>query len=166
MIEHGVLNAPPGEPAEGSYPYRIDALRRFARFVFRRFGPMRRRPLVSGLDRYEFRVYVEIGRSEYGTTARWMAWELGMDPSRISRLLARFRAHGFIRETPEEYDNRVKRIEFTDRGRHLYRSLNRLSEQAAQRELNRMGEGDQRRLVAAMETIEALMGNSEPLRRL
>jgi len=166
MIKHGVLNAPPGEPEEGSYAYRIDALRRFTRFVFRRFGPMRKRPLVSGLDRYEFRVYVEIGRSDYGTTARWMAWELGLDPSRVSRLLARFRAHGFIRETPEDFDNRVKRIEFTERGRNLYRSLNRLSEEAAQRELDRMCVADQRRLIAAMETIETLMGNSEPLRRL
>jgi DNA-binding MarR family transcriptional regulator len=156
------LNSPPGEPPGGDYAYRIAAVRRFTRFVFYKFGPLRRKPLVAGFDRYEFRIYVELGRNEWGATASWLAWNLGIDPARVSRLISRFRAHRFIVETPESYDRRIKRITLSERGWQVYRNLQRLANEAVERELARLGASDQQRLVAAMETIEDLMGNPEP----
>ena len=151
----------PGELAGNAARDRIATLRRFHRFILTRLAPLRRNPLQHGLDHWELRVYREIGDTEWGSTAVWMAWRLKMHPSRICRMLSKFRAHRLIEEVTEDHDRRVKRITLTRRGRDLYQSLERTANESAWRELSRLSTARQGQLIEAMDTIEEILGNPE-----
>src|ERR1019366_7357358 len=117
---------------------RTSAVRRFNRFYTRRIGVLHERLADTRFSLAESRLLWEFAHRDT-TTAAELARELNLDPGYLSRLLQRLKAGKLIRAERSSAD-----------ARHLHLSLTATGKRA---------------LVAAMATIEALLGESrrEPL---
>jgi len=140
-----------------------DAVRRFNRFYTRRIGVLEESLLGSGLTLSEGRIVFELGRrGEW--TAGGMAAELGLDPAHVSRLLAALEKHGLISRKRSEADGRQAIVSLTERGRERYQFLDSASTAAIGALLAPLSQPDRNRLLTAMSTIEALLGDAAPPR--
>jgi DNA-binding MarR family transcriptional regulator/GNAT superfamily N-acetyltransferase len=104
----------------------------------------------------EGRVLYEIGRRETATAAELVA-ELGIDPGYLSRLLRGFVTAGLIVSTRSDADRRQSILALTSRGRETFATLDRRSQEEIGVLLARLTNDDQRRLLTAMATIQALL---------
>jgi DNA-binding MarR family transcriptional regulator/GNAT superfamily N-acetyltransferase len=140
---------------------RVDAVRRFNRFYTGRLGLLKKGYLNSALSLAEIRVLYEIAHRD-GATAADLARDLELDTGYLSRMLGSFAKRGLIRRTRSKADGRASHIALTPRGRTTFAPLERRSHRDIAAMLEKLADGDQGRIVAAMATVETLLsGDSE-----
>jgi len=146
----------------------IAAVRQFNRFYTRQIGVLEERLLDTPFSLTESRLLYELA-NRAAPTASELAKDLGLDPGYLSRILRGFESRGLVERTPSEIDGRQTHLELTPEGRSAFLPLDRRSRTAVAAMLETLGEAQQRRLIAAMSTIEAMLGapaRDEPPYRL
>jgi len=146
------------EPANAAPSDRIAAARGFNRFYTRQIGVLRKTFLDSPYSLGEARVLYEIARGNGSTTATDVGRALDLDAGYLSRLLRNFEKRGLIRRTASASDARQSHLTLTQRGRKDFVPLERRSQEDIGAMLGRLSQHDQLRLIAAMDTIETLLG--------
>src|SRR3712207_3956392 len=135
---------------------RIEAVRRFNRFFTRRIGVLREGLLHTPYSLTEARILFEIShRAE--AAASDLSRELGLDPGYLSRILARLEQRGLIDKVRSETDARRRLLSLTPRGQEAFSLLDSRSREEVAEMLCELSEGDQRRLLEAMQTIEGVL---------
>ncbi|MDE2062377.1 MAG: MarR family transcriptional regulator [Bradyrhizobium sp.] len=140
---------------------RISAVRAFNRFYTRQLGLLGQRLLESPFSLSEARVLYELSRRD-SVAAKEIGAELDLDPGYLSRIVQKFADEGLISRKPLPEDRRQQQLKLTAKGRQAFARLDRSSQEEVARTLRRMSEGEQRRLTAAMATVENLLGSPSP----
>ncbi|WP_298102390.1 helix-turn-helix domain-containing GNAT family N-acetyltransferase [Bradyrhizobium sp.] len=140
---------------------RISAVRAFNRFYTRQLGLLGQRLLESPFSLSEARVLYELSRRD-SVAAKEIGAELDLDPGYLSRIVQKFADEGLISRKPLPEDRRQQQLKLTAKGRQAFARLDRSSQEEVARTLRRMSEGEQRRLTAAMATVESLLGSPCP----
>ncbi len=154
-------NRPIRDPAAQS---RIATVRRFNRFYTRQIGVLRKTFLDSPYSLGEARVLYEIA-SGHSLTASDIGRALDLDAGYLSRLLRNFEKRGLLVRAVSTSDARQSYLALTPRGVNAYAPLEQRSQHDTGTMLNRLSSAEQARLIAAMQTIEVLLGgSSEPER--
>jgi DNA-binding MarR family transcriptional regulator/GNAT superfamily N-acetyltransferase len=135
----------------------IAAVRQFNRFYTRQIGVLEERLLDTPFSLTESRVLYELA-NRAARTASELAKDLGLDAGYLSRILRSFESRGFVTRTPSQIDGRQTHLELTPEGRSAFLPLDRRSREAVTAMLATLDEARQRRLIAAMGTIEATLG--------
>ena len=143
----------PAEPAA-----RIAAVRRFNRFYTRQIGVLQEGLLASEFSLTEARLLYELAHRD-GLSAAQLARELGLDPGYLSRILTAFARRGLVSKQPAPDDGRQSLLMLTPDGRAAFAPLDARSRTEVGAMLARLSASEQRRLIAAMATIEALLGD-------
>src|ERR1700682_5721378 len=140
---------------------RIAAVRGFNRFYTRQIGVLRKTFLDSPYSLAEARVLYEIasGRS---STAPQTGRALDLDAGYLSRVLRNFEKHGLIRRKVSARDARQSHLTLTARRHSAYAPLERRSQHDTDAMLGKLVPAEQARLIAAMSTIETLLGGGTP----
>lgn len=135
---------------------RIGGVRQFNRFYTRQIGLLRAGLLGTPFSLTEGRVLYELAQRG-GATAAELATVLEIDPGYLSRLLRGFMATGLVTRERSAADRRQSILALTDRGRETFTSLDQRSQVEIGTLLGRLDEDEQRRLLAAMATIQTLL---------
>ena len=135
---------------------RIEAVRRFNRFFTRRIGVLREGLLHTPYSLAEARILFEIAHRD-DPTASDLSRELGLDPGYLSRILARLEQRGLIDKVRSETDARRRLLSLTPEGEDAFSLLDGRSREEVAEMLGELSEGDQRRLLEAMQTIEGVL---------
>ena len=135
---------------------RIEAVRRFNRFFTRRIGVLREGLLHSPYSLTEARVLFEVAHRDQ-VTASDLWRELGLDPGYLSRILGRLEQGGLIGKARSETDGRRRLLSLTPEGKRAFSLLDDRSCEEVSEMLGELSEGDQRRLLEAMRTIESVL---------
>ena len=135
----------------------VAAIRRFNRFYTQRIGV-----LQEGLNRSPFsltsaRVLYEIAQRSQ-TTASEIGSALALDAGYLSRILSTFTRDGLIHRTTSGDDARKTVLELTAKGQRAFARLNEHTQTDIMSMIGSLHRDDQRRLVAAMTTIESVLG--------
>jgi DNA-binding MarR family transcriptional regulator/N-acetylglutamate synthase-like GNAT family acetyltransferase len=131
-------------------------VRRFNRFFTRRIGVLREGLLHTPYSLTEARILFEIShRAEVAATD--LSRELGLDPGYLSRILARLEQKGLIDKVRSETDARRRLLSLTLQGQEAFSLLDSRSREEVAEMLCELSEGDQRRLLEAMQTIEGVL---------
>jgi DNA-binding MarR family transcriptional regulator/N-acetylglutamate synthase-like GNAT family acetyltransferase len=146
----------PSRPADPVTTDRTAAVRRFNRFYTRRIGVLQEGLLKSPFSLTEARVLYELAQRE-DATASALARELDLDPGYLSRILKGFEEQGLILRNSCSLDARQTLLRLTDLGRAAFLPLDRHSEEEVGALLASLPSSAQRRLIAAMAEIEALL---------
>jgi DNA-binding MarR family transcriptional regulator len=142
---------------------RIAAVRAFNRFYTRRIGVLRKDYLGSPFSLTEARVLYELAHRPRATAAD-LGRDLDLDAGYLSRVLSGFAAAGLIRRLASPADRRQRLLVLTRRGREAFAPLDARSHRETAAMLHRLPPAGQERLVAAMRTIELLLGGDARLR--
>jgi DNA-binding MarR family transcriptional regulator/GNAT superfamily N-acetyltransferase len=137
----------------------VGAVRRFNRAYTRRIGVLRDDFLKSPYSLAEARVLYELAHREKPTAAD-IAAELGLDHGYLSRILRGFNERGLVVKTPSPHDRRQSLLSLTVKGRMAYAPLDQRSQDEVAAMIGKLPEADQNRLVAAMGTIEHVLGET------
>ena len=137
---------------------RVRAVRRFSRFYTRKIGVLREGLLDSPLSLTEGRVLYELAQRD-PMTASDIAGELALDAGYLSRILGGFDKRGLIQKQTSDRDGRQIILALTDRGREMFAAINARSHDEIAAMLARLSGPEQTRLVAALETVERLLGD-------
>ena len=135
---------------------RIATVRRFDRFYTRQIGVLRKTFLGSPYSLGEARVLHEIARG--APTASAIGRALDLDAGYLSRVLRNFERRGLIERQASASDARQSRLKLSPRGKRAYAPLDRRSQRDTGAMLGKLGGAEQVRLIAAMNTIETLLG--------
>jgi DNA-binding MarR family transcriptional regulator/GNAT superfamily N-acetyltransferase len=136
---------------------RIAAVRRFNRYYTRQIGVLRKTFLDSPYSLTEARVLHEIA-TRPAPTASDVAKSLDLDPGYLSRVLRNFERRGLIRKRISPKDGRQSHLTLTPRGKKSYTPLDARSQRDTAAMLAKLAPAEQTRLIAAMATIETLLG--------
>ena len=142
-------------------PQSIAAVRRFNRFYTRQIGVLRKTYLDSAYSLGEMRVLYEIAQGDKigsAPTASDIARTLDLDAGYLSRVLRNFAKRGLISRKTSAKDARQSHLALTARGAKMFAPLEKRSQQDVADMLGKLPEHEQARLVAAMATIETLLG--------
>ncbi|HEX5077984.1 MAG TPA: helix-turn-helix domain-containing GNAT family N-acetyltransferase [Geminicoccaceae bacterium] len=142
---------------------RIEAVRRFSRFYTRRIGVLREGLLDSPFTLAEGRVIYELAHRE-STTAAELVRELGLDPGYLSRLLKRLERRGHLLRRPAHADGRQAILALSEQGQAAFADINGRSRAEIGHLLDPLAPAEQARLVAALATVETLLGEPPPRR--
>jgi DNA-binding MarR family transcriptional regulator/GNAT superfamily N-acetyltransferase len=136
---------------------RIATVRGFNRFYTRQIGVLRKTFLDSPFSLGEARVLYEIasGRSP---TASDVGRALDLDAGYLSRVLRQFHKRGLVQRQASASDARQSHLTLSPRGRKAYAPLEARSQRDTGAMLGRLTPADQLRLIAAMTTIQTLLG--------
>jgi DNA-binding MarR family transcriptional regulator/GNAT superfamily N-acetyltransferase len=140
---------------------RVAAMRRFSRFYTRRIGVLQDRFLQSPFGLAEARVLYELTQRDR-PTATELCESLDLDAGYLSRILRVFAERGLVTRTPSPDDRRQSRLALTAKGRKAFAPLERRSHDEVATMLGALEAAEQERVIAAMGTIERLIG--EPRR--
>src|SRR6516165_4443427 len=140
--------------------YRIAAVRRFNRFYTLQIGVLRKTFLDSPYSLGEARALYEMADNK-SPTATDIACSLDLDAGYLSRLLHNFQKRGLIEKRTSPRDARLSPLRLSARGRKSFAPFEARSQRAAVTMLERLTPADRARLVAAMVTIENLLGASD-----
>ena len=138
----------------------IDSVRSFNRFYTREIGVLREGLLDSSFSLTEARVLYELAHRKK-TTATEVRNALGLDGGYLSRILSAFENRGFVEKKPSETDGRQSLLVLTEKGNKVFAPLEERSVQRVRAMLGRLSESEQRRLMAAMQTIRTLLSGDE-----
>jgi DNA-binding MarR family transcriptional regulator/GNAT superfamily N-acetyltransferase len=144
------------EPQSGES--RVAQVRRFNRFYTRQLGVLRKTYLDSPYSLGEARVLYEIF-SRRAPTASDIGRALDLDAGYLSRALCNFEKRGLIERKASASDARQSHLALSARGRKAFAPLERRSQRDTAAMLAQLAPAEQDRLVAAMSTIEALLGS-------
>jgi len=134
----------------------LTAMRQFNRFYTRQMGLLNEGLLASEFSLTEGRVLYELARCET-TTARSLGRALMLDAGYLSRLLKKFEARGLICRSPSSNDGRALVLGLTVAGRAEFSALDQASCKQAASLVAHLNPAGQQRLLAAMQTITALL---------
>ncbi len=134
----------------------VDRVRRFNRFYTKHIGVLHEGLLQSPFSPTEARVLYELA-SRDGPAASELGRELRLDAGYLSRILRGFEDGGLIRRTRSAVDGRQSQIRLTEAGRAAFVPLDRASRAQVGAMLGGLKEPEQRRLLAAMTTLQRLL---------
>jgi DNA-binding MarR family transcriptional regulator/GNAT superfamily N-acetyltransferase len=141
---------------------RVAAVRRFNRFYTRQIGVLRKTFLDSPYSLGEARVLHEIA-SASSPTASEVGRALDLDAGYLSRVLRNFEKRGLIERKTSANDARQSHLTLSALGRRTFTPLDQRSQRDMGAMLGKLAAADQARLIAAMDTIETLLGgDAEP----
>ena len=138
----------------------VREVRHFNRFYTRQIGVLQDGLLESRFSLTDVRVLYEIAHRDQPTAGE-LARELGLDAGYLSRILSDYARRGWIRRDAAQEDARRQHLTLTAKGRSAYAPLETRSEATTRALLDRVPQGAQARLVAAMQTIEGLLAPPE-----
>jgi DNA-binding MarR family transcriptional regulator/GNAT superfamily N-acetyltransferase len=138
---------------------QVAAVRQFNRFYTRVMGFLDQELLRSGLSLTEARIVFELGRRDVTEVGELRA-ALGVDAAQLSRTLARFEASGLIERSRSAADGRKMLAALTDAGRATRADLQARSDAQAEQLLAALPAADRRRLVADLDSVRRLLGES------
>jgi DNA-binding MarR family transcriptional regulator/GNAT superfamily N-acetyltransferase len=139
---------------------RVEAVRHFNRDYTRRIGVLREGLVDSPFSLTQARVLYELAHRDQ-PTATALGQELGLDAGYLSRILSAFGRRGLLARRASKTDGRQSLLRLTPRGRQVFAKLDAGSAREVRGLIAPLAVGDQRRLVAAMRTIEDLLGARE-----
>jgi DNA-binding MarR family transcriptional regulator/GNAT superfamily N-acetyltransferase len=140
---------------------RVAAVRAFNRFYTARIGVLRDGLLRTPHSLTEARVLYELGQRDVTEVAD-LRREMDIDAGFLSRLLARLQSDGLVARERSTDDARRQRIRLTDEGAAAFAELDRRSADEIGAALDALSEDDQRRLIAAMDTVRDVLTQSPP----
>jgi DNA-binding MarR family transcriptional regulator/predicted GNAT family acetyltransferase len=143
-------------PPSPGLEQRIAAVRRFTRFYTRQIGLLQEGDLLGPFSLTQARVLYELANRDQPTASE-LAADLGLDHGYLSRILRRFADHGLLVRKPAPADGRQSLLMLTAKGRKAFAPLNARSHDEVGAMLGKLGEAEQRRVVAAMAAIEQLL---------
>jgi DNA-binding MarR family transcriptional regulator/GNAT superfamily N-acetyltransferase len=146
----------PQMPSENLDPH-TDAVRRFNRFYTRQIGLLQEGLLDSPFSLTEARVLYELAHRDKPTAGE-IGGELGLDAGYLSRILGSFEKRKLIEKIPSATDRRQSLLTLTRHGRKVFAPLEARSKAQVAAMLAALPEAGQFRLVAAMDTLQALLG--------
>jgi DNA-binding MarR family transcriptional regulator/GNAT superfamily N-acetyltransferase len=135
----------------------IAEIRRFNRFYTRKIGLLRAGLLGSPFSLTEARLLYELAQGDEFTAAR-LGRELGLDRGYLSRLLRNFERRGLVRRTPSAVDRRQHLLSLTAQGHAAFAPLDARSHVEIERLVRDLVASERMRLIAAMRSIEGLVG--------
>jgi DNA-binding MarR family transcriptional regulator/GNAT superfamily N-acetyltransferase len=139
---------------------RVEAVRHFNRFYTRRVGALRAGLLGSPYPLPEARLIYELGRRAR-CTATELGRELELDAGYLSRLVRALRRRGLAQAARSAADARERHLSLTAKGRKAFALLDARSREEISAMLRALAGPDQARLVAAMRSVERLLGGGE-----
>ena len=137
---------------------RAERARSFSRFWTREIGLLHEGLLDTPHSLTEARVIYELGQVPE-TTASALVRSLELDPGHLSRVLAALEASGLVSRRRSPADGRAQLISLAAPGRAAFAELDRRSAEQASTLLERLPAESQMRLLAAMATIQELLGD-------
>lgn len=137
---------------------RITRVRAFNRFYTSRIGVLAEGLHDGPFSLTEVRVMYEIAERR-GVTAAALARDLRLDPAYLSRIVKKFRAAKLIEAAPDLRDRRERTLSLTDAGREALAPLVAASNRQMGGMLSAFDESRQLALVAAMDTLEEILGD-------
>ena len=146
-------------PRAAASTSRIEAVRRFNRFYTRRIGVLHESLVHTRFSLTESRLLWEFAHRAT-TTAAELARDLDLDPGYLSRLLRGLKNAKLIRAERSADDARHLHLRLTAAGRRAFAPLDRRTEAEVAALLAGLDDAGQRRLLAAMATIEATLGEA------
>jgi DNA-binding MarR family transcriptional regulator/GNAT superfamily N-acetyltransferase len=138
---------------------RIATIRRFNRFYTSKIGVLHY--LGSDFSLAEVRVLYELAHRAAAPTAAQLGKDLNLDAGYLSRLLKAFERRGLIARTRSTSDGRRSHLALTTAGRAAFAPLGARSHDEMAALLAPLSDTDQRRVLDAMETIEAVLGGGD-----
>ena len=142
---------------ETEFALRIETVRHFNRFYTKQIGVLLDGLLRSPYSLTEARIIYELARRE-DSTATELGAKLGLDAGHLSRILHGFQTGGLVVKRRAANDGRRSLLNLTEQGRAAFAMLNSRSQDDAGQMLRSLSAADQNRLVAAMHTIEDVLG--------
>lgn len=139
---------------------QVAAVRQFNRFYTRVMGFLDQELLRSGYSLTEARIVFELGRRDV-TEVGELREALDVDAAQLSRTLARFESAGLIERSRSAADGRKMLAALTDAGRAAREDLQGRSDRQAEQLLGALPEPQRRRLVADLDSVRRLLGESE-----
>jgi DNA-binding MarR family transcriptional regulator/GNAT superfamily N-acetyltransferase len=146
--------------AQAELERRVAAVRRFNRFYTSKIGVLHY--LGSDFSLAEVRVLYELAHRPGPPTAAELGKDLGLDAGYLSRLMRGFERRGLIARTRSDSDGRRSHVALTAAGRAAFAPLGARSHDEMAALLAPLSDADQRRVIEAMETIEAVLGAGGP----
>ncbi len=143
----------------GELEKKVDAVRRFNRFFTRRIGVLREGLLHSPYSLTEARVLFELAHRE-DLTASNVSRDLGLDAGYLSRILAGLEQQSLVEKVRSETDGRRRLLRLTSSGKEAFSLLDTRSREEVGDMVGNLSEGDQKRLLDAMRTIEGILGEN------
>jgi DNA-binding MarR family transcriptional regulator/GNAT superfamily N-acetyltransferase len=140
---------------------RIGAVRRFNRLYTKRIGVLQDGFLDTPYSLAECRVLYELARRDKATATE-VAAALGLDHGYLSRILRGFSERGLVVKTSSPNDRRQSLLSLTTKGRMAFAPIDQRSQDDVADLLGKLSACDQDRVVAAMRTIESVLGDTPP----
>src|SRR5215813_668908 len=135
----------------------VGAMRRFSRFYTRKIGLLQEEFLGTDFSLTEGRVLYELAHRGESTAAAVGA-ALALDAGYLSRILSKFEKKKLIAKTESPTDRRRSILTLTSLGRKAFAPLEARSSEQVGQMISALSEPKKKRLVEAMQTIEALLG--------
>ncbi|HVY14166.1 MAG TPA: helix-turn-helix domain-containing GNAT family N-acetyltransferase [Rhodopila sp.] len=139
----------------------VEAVRHFNRFYTNRIGLLAEGLLNSPFSITEARVLYELANRD-GLTATEIGRDLGLDAGYLSRILKAFARQRLVARRTSDRDARQRVLTLTAAGHEAFTPLNEGSRAQIGEMLREFGETDREALVAAMRTIERVLGKDGP----
>lgn len=142
---------------------QIERMRRFNRFYTAKIGILEDGRLYAPFSLAETRILYELAHRER-VTASDLVRDLGLDAGYLSRMLRGFVRKGLVAKRPDPADARQSLLSLTAAGRKAFAPQEDASRRMLRPLLDRLGEAERARLMAAMDTIESLLGEKRPVK--
>lgn len=137
--------------------------RHFTRTYTRLIGTLDEGLLHTEYSLAEGRVIYELA-TRANPRAKEIAQELGMDPGYLSRILAKFKRAGLLKQKVSARDGRAADLLLTRRGRKAFETLNALAEEQARDIVRSLPPPDRIRLIRSMTAIEEILAGDSTKR--
>ncbi|RST53272.1 helix-turn-helix domain-containing GNAT family N-acetyltransferase [Variovorax sp. MHTC-1] len=133
----------------------VKAVRQFNRFYTRRIGALDPY-LGSAMSLTDVRVLYELAHRE-SAVASEIGKDLGLDGGYLSRILRRFEGAGWLTRETHPKDARQSLLRLTEAGHAAFAPLQQKSRDEARALLSALSAPQQRQLIDAMHTVQALI---------
>jgi len=142
---------------------RVGAVRQFNRFYTRRIGVLQGGLLESPYSLTEVRVMYELAHwpGAGRPSATDLGGALGLDAGYLSRILRRFRKEGLVSSAVAKDDARRTHLWLTRKGRATFVPLESRTKDEVSAMLDSLPVAAQAKVVAAMRSIETLLGGEK-----
>lgn len=148
-----------GSPGHRSLTDQVERVRRFNRFYTGQIGLLEESFLRSPFSLTQVRILQAIAQGSE-TTAAEVAAALRLDPGYLSRLLRGLRRRGLVDARASEADGRIALLSLSKEGARTFRELNEAQNREIEALLEGVPKADRGRLVAAMSSIQRLLGDA------
>jgi len=139
----------------------VTAVRRFNRFYTSAIGVLDKRYLGSPYGVAEGRVLYEVATGEQ-VTPKQVSEITRIDPGYLSRIVGRLERDGMLARRRSASDRRSVELSLTPEGIRMFSGFNLRSQALAEDLIEGLSADERRRLVAAIETAQTLLGRKPP----